>query len=290
MPGARVGLIAPSGLLRDEGDVGRAVESARRMGWETVVGQHVLDREGYLAGPDHHRLDDLNRFSRDDSIDAIWCIRGGYGATRILDGIDYDSWRRHPRTLIGFSDITALHAAIGRRADLVTFHGPTARNTMSDFTHSSLVLATMVAGEHTLGAPAAETFRPGAARGRLAGGNLALLASLQGTPYAPDLDGAILVLEDVNEAVYRIDRMLTQLRSSGALRKIAGIAYGHFTEMQPDADGCSRTLEAVLYETADRCAVPCLNQIPLGHIDDQWTLPLGKEATLDADEKTLTIH
>jgi muramoyltetrapeptide carboxypeptidase len=260
------------------------------MGWETVVGQHVLERDGYLAGPDHHRLDDLNDFSNDNSIDAIWCIRGGYGAMRILDGIDYDAWRKHPKTLIGFSDITALHAAIGRHADVVTFHGPTARAAMSDFTHASLLIATTVAGEHTLEAPDAATFRSGVVRGPLAGGNLALLASLQGTPYAPDLDGAILVLEDVNEEVYRIDRMLTQLRLCGALEGIAGIAYGHFTEIPPDAERRSRTLEAVLYETADRCAVPCLNRIPLGHIDDHWTLPLGAEATLDTDQKTLTIH
>jgi muramoyltetrapeptide carboxypeptidase len=276
--------------LRDEADVGRAVDSARRMGWETVIGEHVLEREGYLAGPDHHRLDDLNRFSRDDSIDGLWCIRGGYGATRILDGIDYEAWRRHPKTLIGFSDITALHAAIGRQAGVVTFHGPTARNAMSDLTYASLLMATTVAGDHTLEAPSAETFRSGVVRGRIVGGNLALLAALQGTPYAPDFDDAILVLEDISEAVYRIDRMLTQLRVAGALKNIAGIAFGHFTDIPPDADGCSRTLESVLYETADRCAVPCINRVPFGHVHDQWTLPLGKDATLDADQKTLTIH
>ncbi|MEO7085973.1 MAG: LD-carboxypeptidase [Gemmatimonadaceae bacterium] len=287
--GSRIALIAPSGLLRDAGDVDRAITSVRRMGWEAVVGDHVLEREGYLAGGDSSRLADLNRFSRDESIDGIWCIRGGYGATRLLDGIDYDAWRAHPKTLIGFSDITALHAAIGRYADLVTFHGPTARNVISDFSIASL-RAAIAGAPQVLVAPESEPMRSGVARGRLAGGNLALLAALQGTPYAPNLNGAILVLEDVSEAVYRIDRMLTQLRLAGALSGLAGIAFGHFTEIQPDADGFSRTLNSVLQETADRCGVPCLTQIPLGHIDDQWTLPLGRDATLDVDKKTLTIH
>src|SRR5262245_23553672 len=113
--GARVALIAPAGPLRDESDLQRAIDSARSFGWEPIVGDYVLERDGYLAGTDTHRLTDLNRFASDPSVDAVWCIRGGYGTMRLLDGIDFDAWCRHPKTLIGYSDITALHASIGAR-------------------------------------------------------------------------------------------------------------------------------------------------------------------------------
>src|SRR4051812_17334429 len=170
-PGARVALVAPSGPLRSESDLEHAVASAREFGWETLVGDHVLEHDGYLAGSDDHRLADLNRFSGDESIDAIWCIRGGYGAMRLLHGIDYDAWRRRPKTLIGYSDITALHSAIGPRADLVTFHGPTARGTITDFSRSSF-RAALIEREQPCGVAAdGVTLRGGRARGRLVGGN-----------------------------------------------------------------------------------------------------------------------
>jgi len=259
------------------------------MGWEPVVGDHVLERTGYLAGPDDSRRSDLNRFAEDPSIDAIWCIRGGYGATRLLNGLDYTAWRDRPRALIGYSDITALHAAIGPRADLVTFHGPTARAHLTDFTRSSLCAA-VTNGAVTLSAPAATTLRGGSASGTLAGGNLAVLTALCGTPFAPRLDGAILVLEDVNEAVYRLDRMLTQLRSTGALDRVSAIAFGHFTDIPEEQSTEIRSLDDLLAEVADQCGVPCVASIPVGHIDDQWTIPLGRTAVLDADAKTLTIE
>jgi muramoyltetrapeptide carboxypeptidase len=288
--GSRVALIAPSGPLRDETDLQHALDSARAMGWDSVVGSYVLERDGYLAGPDEHRLADLNRFATDTTIDGIWCIRGGYGAMRLLEGIDYDAWCRHPKTLIGYSDITALHAAIGDRAELVTFHGPTARGRLTDFSRASLAAA-VVEGANPCGhARDGITLHEGRARGRLVGGNLALMAALCGTTYATSLDGAILVLEDVNEAVYRIDRMLTQLRLSGALPSVAGIAFGHFTEMPEDTAHETRPLLDLLGEVARQCGVPCLANIPLGHIADQWTIPLGAVAELDADARTLTVE
>ena len=259
------------------------------MGWEPVIGDHVLERAGYLAGADDSRRSDLNRFAEDPSIDAVWCIRGGYGATRLLNGLDYTAWRDRPRALIGYSDITALHAAIGPRAELITFHGPTARAHLTDFTRASLHEA-VTNGAATLFAGDAVTLIGGSASGRLAGGNLAVLTALCGTPFAPRLDGAILVLEDVNEAVYRLDRMLTQLRASGALDRVAGIAFGRFTEIPEDQSNETRSLDDLLAEVADQCGVPCIASIPVGHIDDQWTLPLGRMAVLDADAKTLTIE
>ncbi|HEX3865793.1 MAG TPA: LD-carboxypeptidase [Gemmatimonadaceae bacterium] len=288
--GARVALIAPAGPLRDEAELETAINSVRSLGWEPAVGAHVLERDGYLAGSDERRLADLDRFARDDTVAAIWCIRGGYGAMRLLDRLDYDAWRRRPKALIGFSDVTALHCAIGRAADLVTFHGPTARATLSPFSRTSLVEAVCAGASRALLAPAADILHGGRGRGHVTGGNLAIVAALLGTPFAPNFDGAILVLEDVNEAVYRIDRMLTQLRLSGALDRLRGIAFGHFTDVPAEPDDHARPLAAVLGEFAGRCGIPCLANIPLGHIHDQWTLPLGAAATLDADARTLVME
>jgi muramoyltetrapeptide carboxypeptidase len=288
--GARVGLIAPSGPLRDAGDLERATANVRAFGWEPVVGEHVLERDGYLAGSDEHRLADLNRLTTDDSIDGIWCIRGGYGAMRLLHGIDYDAWRRRPRALIGFSDITALHAAIGQRANMVSYHGPTARAELPEVTRDSLAQVLRLRAGDSYTVSGASPVVGGTARGRLAGGNLALVAALVGTPYAWDLDGAILVLEDVLEAVYRIDRMLVQLRESGLLSRLAGIAFGQFTEIPEDRDNIDRPIERILREFAERIGVPCVMNFPIGHVAEHVTLPLGAVAELDADAGTLVIE
>jgi muramoyltetrapeptide carboxypeptidase len=289
LPGSRVALIAPSGPLRGESDLEHAISAVRAFGWEPLVGEHVLEHDSYLAGSDDHRLADLNRFSADESIDAIWCIRGGYGAMRLLHGIDYDAWRRRPKTLIGYSDITALHSAIGPRADLVTFHGPTARGTFTDFSRASFRAAVIDRTQSCGVAPEGVTLRGGKARGRLVGGNLALLAALCGTPYAPRYDGAILVVEDVNESVYRIDRMFTQMKHAGALERLVGVAFGRFTDIPVDEGYEARPLDSLLAEIAAEIDVPCLANIPLGHIADQWTVPLGAVADLDADAKTLNV-
>jgi muramoyltetrapeptide carboxypeptidase len=287
-PGARVALIAPAGPLT-KGDLPRAKENAESLGWEPVVGDHVLEREGYFAGEDDARLEDLNEAVHDDAIDALWFLRGGYGAMRLLDEFDFDALRRRPRALIGYSDITALHAAVGRHAGLVTYHAPTARSKLPPLSRTSLERA-LVRGEDSLGtAEGARVLRGGRARGRLAGGNLTLLASLVGTPYMPDLSGAILVLEDVNEAVYRIDRMLRQLILAGALAGVRGIAAGYFTNSdEQEPGGGRRALDEVLHETAEMLGAPCIAGIPMGHIDDQWTIPLGAVAELDAD--ALEMH
>jgi muramoyltetrapeptide carboxypeptidase len=289
--GARVALVAPAGPLRGDDDLRRAQENARSLGWEAVTGAHVRSKVGYLAGFDAERLTDLNDALDDDRIDAIWCVRGGYGVMRLLDGIDYAAMRRRPKAIIGYSDITALHAAVGTRCETVTFHGPTARAALTPFSRASLERA--LAGADPCGeAPNAETLHGGRARGHLVGGNLALLAALAGTPYAPSYDGAILVVEDVNEAVYRIDRMLTQLRLAGALARCAGIVFGQFTEIPIDAPEESlgaRTLADVLSETAATVGVPCITGAPIGHVADQWTIPLGADAVLDADARTLHV-
>ena len=287
--GARVALIAPAGPLRSSAELDVAAAQAVSFGWEAVVGEHALARHGYLAGTVDERLRDLNAALADDSIDGIWCLRGGYGAMRILDGLDVDAMRRHPRALIGYSDITALHAALSGPADVITFHGPTARASLTGFSRDSLERAVVRHQDSCGVAAAARVLQPGRARGRIVGGNLALLASLCGTRFAPDYTGAILILEDVGEATYRIDRMLRQLAMAGALSAIAGFVYGQFSEGTDPDDASSCALDDVLMEAARIGGVPAIAGAPIGHINDQWTIPIGAMAELDADNRTLHI-
>ena len=288
-PGARVALIAPSGILPDQAHIDRAADNVRSFGWVPVLGENVGRLHGYLAGTDDERLADLNRALRDETIDAIWCIRGGYGAMRLLRGIDYNALRRRPRPLIGFSDITALHAAVHRECGIVSFHGPTARGTMSDFSRDSFERA-LIAQEDSCGrAPAARVLRPGKARGRIAGGNLALVTALMGTPWSVDFDGAILVIEDIDEAVYRVDRMMRQLLLAGELSRCAAIVAGDFRPPSDETAEQNRALDEVLSEVAEEAGIPCLAGAPFGHIEDQWTLPLGATAVLDTDDLSLHV-
>lgn len=290
-PGARVALISPAGALRDRSELERAVDNARALGWDAVVGAHALDRAGYFAGPDADRAADLAATLADPSVDGVWCTRGGYGAMRLLARVDLASLRHRPRAVLGFSDITVLHAAIGVKAGIVSYHGPTGRSSLTAFSRASLVRALVERSDPCGAAPDAMSLRRGRADGRLAGGNLALLAALCGTPYFPDLDGAILVLEDVNEPVYRVDRMLQQLLLAGVLRGVRGIAFGHCTDCdEQTTEGGARTLADVVREVADALSVPCLLGLPVGHIDDQWTLPLGAHAEMDADSPALHVR
>ncbi len=289
--GARVALVAPSGPLRDESELEQARSNVQAFGWEPVSGPNVLSRHGYFAGDDRVRLADLLAALQDPKIDGIWCVRGGYGATRLLPDLPIETIRANPKALIGYSDITALHAA-WQRAGLVSFHAPTARAEITTFSRSSFA-AVMNRDEQMFSAqqmPDASTLVRGTARGRLAGGNLALAASLCGTPWAIDFRDAIVVLEDINEATYRLERMLLQLRLAGAFEGCRGLVLGHFTDCPPESDDGARSLHALALECAELLEVPAVLGAPVGHIADQWTLPLGMLATLDATACTLELH
>jgi muramoyltetrapeptide carboxypeptidase len=287
-------------LERDH--IHRAVELCRALDYDPVVAEHAAGRYGYLAGTDAERLADLNAAIRDRAIDAIWCLRGGYGITRILDGVDFAALARAPKPVIGLSDITALLAGVTRVSGLVAFHAPVARHAMPAFSrrHFERVLTCAEPAGLLERLPAPPdvllpqgdrivSLREGIAEGPLAGGNLSLLQCLIGTRWFPDLDGAILVLEDVNEDLYRVDRMLAHLRSVGALSRLAGVAIGRFTEMKcHNADGVFGFDEVLSHYLAP-LGVPVALGFPFGHIDDQWTLPLGARARLDAGRGVLEI-
>ncbi|HET6764809.1 MAG TPA: LD-carboxypeptidase [Longimicrobiaceae bacterium] len=293
-PGARVALVAAAGPL-PEGAVDRAVERVQAWGWEPVVGENARARTGFLAGSDAARAGDLNRALRDPRIDGIWLLRGGYGTMRILDAVDWAALVDRPRVVIGYSDNTALHLGM-QRLDLVGFHGPhPATAEMTEFSAEGLRRA--VTRPHPAGllpfpgdGPGrAGTLVPGTAEGRLVGGNLALLAATVGTDYAVDARGAILFFEEVGEPAYRLDRMLTQLLLSGVLDGVAGIAVGAISE-SPDADRPDLPSAADLVrERLAPLGVPIAIGFPFGHVDDNWTLPVGIAARLDADAGTLEV-
>jgi muramoyltetrapeptide carboxypeptidase len=287
--GARVALVSASGPLRGEEDVARAESHVHAFGWEPVRGAHVLDRLGYLAGGDAERLRDLQWALDDDDIDAVWCVRGGYGMTRIIRDVKLDTFAARPKAVIGFSDVTALHCAVAARVGVVSFHAATARAVLPEMSAASLQTAVMQRGDPCGVWADARPVRSGAVRGRLAGGNLALLAALCGTPDALSGAGAIIVLEDINESAYRVDRMLRQLEASGAFRGCVGLAIGQFTAVPADENTDAMTTDALVEELAMRLCVPCLANLPVGHIADQWTLPLGAQAVLDVDACRLAV-
>lgn len=287
--GSRVALVAPSGPLRGAEDVERAMSTAESLGWEPVVAPGVLQRTGYFAGDDESRAADLNAAIADPAIDGIWCLRGGYGAMRLLGMLDLSPLRTKPKPLLGYSDITALHSA-WQRAGVISYHAPVARGELTDFSRESLQRAVIMRGDSAGAAPQAEALREGRATGRLAGGNLALVAALCGTAWAISFRDAIAVLEDVNESIYRVDRMLIQLRLSGAFDGCKGIVFGQCTDCPEAADDGARSLRDVVLETANALNVPALLGVPLGHISDQWTLPLGAMAVLDTRGKTLQVQ
>lgn len=302
IPGSRVALIAPAGPLLERDDLTRAEALCRALGYEPVPGRNALNCYGYLAGTDDERLSDLNHALQDSSLSAVWCIRGGYGITRLLDRVDFAAMARRPKVLIGFSDITALLNAVSRAAGVVTFHGPVARASMPAFSrgHFDRVLTrpeplgrlgrlpepadVLVPQEQRI-----VTLRGGIAEGPLAGGNLSLLQCLIGTPWFPDLTGAILFLEDVGEHLYRVDRVLAQLRTIGALQRLAGIVVGRFTELERAGRDGAFGLDQVLATYLAPLNIPVAYGFPIGHIDAQWTLPLGVRARLDADAGELEL-
>ena len=302
VPGARVALVAPAGPLLERDDLRRAEELVRALGCLPHLGRHADAHHGYLAGTDPERVADLNDALGSPAVDAIWCIRGGFGITRILDQVDFAAFARHPKPVIGYSDITALLVALHKETGVPTFHGPIARHGLTPFSRARfervlmqpeapgvlepLPIATgmLVPREHRI-----VTLTAGTAEGRLVGGNLSLLQCLLGTRFMPDLRGAILFLEDVGEEVYRIDRMLSHLRLAGALDGLAGVVVGQFTEMgRRGADG-AMGFDRVLAHYLEPLGVPVAMGFPIGHVDDQWTLPVGIRARLDADAGRLAL-
>jgi muramoyltetrapeptide carboxypeptidase len=289
--GDAVAVVAPSGPVRPDA-LRRGCAVLEGLGLRVRVGRHVLERGTHLpanlAGPDLYRAGDLEEAWCDPEVRAVVCARGGYGATRLLPLLDWERMgAAAPPLLIGASDATALHAAVAARLGVASLFGPMPATAVlggsprpDPETVAALRRALTEAGPLRLGAPAARALVPGRARGRAVGGTLSLLAALAGTPWLPESRGALLVLEDVGEAPYRVDRMLTQLEQAGWLRGVAGVVLGSW-------ERCG-DVQPVLRDRLAGLGVPVLGGLPVGHGRPQLSLPLGVPATLDADAGTLT--
>lgn len=249
-------------------------------------------RDGYLAGPDHIRAQDIMDMFLDDRVGAILCTRGGYGSARLLEQLDYGVIRRHPKILVGFSDITALSLSLFAGAGLVTFAGPMvtaefASGILPETEQAFWEMLTVRSEHRWLSRGEERTYVEGIAEGFLLGGNLTVFCSLIGTPFMPDLHSAILFFEDVGEEIYRIDRMFLQLKQAGILEHAAGIVLGSFTAI-PDSDQ-HRDLEVVFREYLLPLNIPVMMDFPFGHIPLKMTLPLGARVHLDTGRRQLSL-
>jgi muramoyltetrapeptide carboxypeptidase len=266
-----------------------AIQILRGWGLTVEVADHVYDHASYLAGTDADRLADLNAAFRDPNVRGVFTARGGYGTQRIVDGLDLGAVRRDPKVFVGFSDITSLHGKLSRTG-LATIYGPSTNNPDS---MESLRRAVMTTDPVVLtrdpAEPSAAVSVPGKATGVLRGGNLTMLDTGVGTGDFPDLAGAILLIEDVDEAPYSYDRMLTHLRRSGALAKLRGVVVGQLVNAGTPAAGEWDAASAISDRVGD-LGVPVLGGIRVGHgAAGQLTVPLGVKATIDVAAGTLTV-
>jgi len=309
-PGDTIQLIAPAGAPQEK-RVRLAAERLEALGYIVLIPEGFFERTGYIAGDDDTRAAELNAAFADPDVDAVFPVAGGFGTTRILNQLDYDTIAANPKPFIGFSDITGLHLAFHKKANLVTFHSPNpqwglgSKSGMNPFAEKTFWRALLGPGEDqdpgSLGYtidPAADNPEPkvkiravagGQGTGQVIGGNLALVTALMGTPYEIETQGKILFLEDVNEAPYRVDRMLRTLKDAGKLDGLAGVVLGRFTKGEADEkDG--HTIDDVFDDYFADAPYPVLAHFPAGHVSDNATIPFGVPATLDADTQTLRFN
>jgi len=290
-PGATIAIVAPAAPCEAELEGATAV--LEQAGYRVRLGKSVGPVTGYLAGEDQLRAADLMDQFKDDSVQAILCLRGGYGCGRLLPLLDFAEIRRHPKLFIGYSDITALHLALQERAALATVHGPMLCNLLPDRRPTKYTTSALLTGlqkpfasgqfQQARGHRLRWLYPPGdkPVSGRIMGGNLTVLASLVGTPYQLQGDGAILFLEDVGEAAYRLDRMLNQLTQSGLIDRVQAVVFGDFTDCQPTKpEPGDYSVPEVLEHYAQRWQKPCLAGLSAGHGRQNGWLPLGVMATL----------
>ncbi|GAB5520600.1 MAG: LD-carboxypeptidase [Rhodothermales bacterium] len=288
--------------MHDRADVGIIEDTMAALGLRTVFGPNAFAQYGYLGGTDDERAADVHWAFSNPEIDIILAFRGGWGCNRLLPMLDYDLIASNPKPLLGYSDITGLLIALYAKVGLVSFHTASGLSTWNTFTvdYIQRVLfdaeAVYFANPTDPGNRLARTkdrtvtLTPGTARGRLVGGNLTVLSAMVGSDYMPDWSGHILFLEDIGEAVYRVDRMLTQLRLAGILEQISGFVFGQCTNCDPDSGGYgSLTMDQVLDDHLKPYGIPAFRGAMIGHIADKFTVPVGIEAEMDADAGTITM-
>ncbi|MBC7918398.1 MAG: LD-carboxypeptidase [Rhodoferax sp.] len=300
--GACIGVVSPGGLMEAEA-LEKCVRKVEALGFKVRLGDNVLARHGHKAGTVAHRVADLHTMFADDSVDAIWTTRGGYGSSALLPHLDYALIRRKPKILIGYSDITALHLGIYQHTGLVTFHGPVLWSSFSDYSleHIRKILMEpapryeMALSADNLAKGASNpayiprTLHAGVAEGPLLGGNLSVLCNLLGTRHMPALQKHLLFLEEITETPKKIDRMLTQLRLTPGFDSLTGVVCGVFDDCIPTDTDPTQTLDEVLDENFAAFSKPVVYGYSFGHVSRQYTLPQGIRARLDTEAQTLTL-
>ena len=287
--GDTIGVVAPASPV-DKEKADMAAGALEELGFKAVLGESCYGKYGYLSGSDELRAGDINSMFKDKNIDGIFCLRGGYGALRILDMLDYEMIRKNPKVFAGYSDITAIHGALGRKCGLVTFHGPMVASSMIDGfdEYSRDVFMRAITSKQPLGAicnPCGEAVKclvPGEAGGKLTGGNLTLISLTLGTPYEIDTKDKLLFIEDVGEATYRIDGMLSHLKLAGKLDECRGIILGNFKNCSPKNERDLSLME-VIRDIIEPLGKPVVYNLLSGHCVPNITLPLGVHARMDAE-------
>ena len=295
--GDTIGVVSPAGPLdetrQERLDLGLAY--FQQLGYSTIEGKFTRKQTGFFAGSDEQRARDFNDMLHNPDVKAIFSTRGGYGVARILDKIDYKAAHDFPKIIIGYSDVTALSLALYEKAGLVTFSGPMAAIELFD--PSPLTANSMwdilLGKTPTLRAKVNDNvwqqISPGVTEGRLLGGCLSVVVSLIGTPYCPDLNGAILLLEDVSEDLYKIDRLFSQLKNAGILQAVNGIILGHFVDIIPDSSHNPVEFDDIISYYCAPLKIPVLSNFPYGHVPLKYTLPIGCSVRLDAEAGTLKL-
>ena len=302
-PGGTIGVAAPASPYDSRSEVLRGVEWWEARGYEVKLAEHVFARDDYVAGGAKERADDLNALFADPEVDVVQALQGGYGSAQTIPYLDFDAIAANPKPFVGFSDITALHTAIGRNTGLPTFYGNglvgVGDPEVTEFTRSRLL--EVLSGDATGPVPASpddpyvRAIRGGKVTAPLVGGCLWLLMQTLGTPWEIGLDGAIFFFEDYKSAPYYVDGQLTQLAHAGKLDKVAGVVVGELEgcdwgDLRPVSDWArSRSIEDVLEEHLEPLGVPVMYRLPLGHGKHLASIPLGVRYTLDADARTLTV-
>ena len=280
--------VVATGFAAKRRDLQRGVRALESMGYRVLLGEHVHERDGYLAGNDFARLDDLLGSLDRPDIAAIWFARGGYGTTRLLQYLKPKHLRRSRPSLIGYSDLTALFAAALKQTDRRCLYGPVVTELGDPDSFNATSLRAALAGRPQRWRVAQRQFWcAGSAEGRLLGGNLTVLNALAGTPYQPSMKDAVLLLEDVGEPTYRVDRMLTQMRDAGYFRGLRGVLLGSMVAPKRKRFPPDRDLRDVIVECFEPLEIPVVAELPIGHLPDKRTVPLGAPVQLDGAARRL---
>lgn len=288
--GDTIGMISPASSLPEYLSYQQIVQKIEQLGFKVKVGQHAKDQYGYFAGTDKNRAEDLNTMFADTEVDAIIPFRGGWGCNRILEYIDFDGIAENPKPLIGFSDITSLLLSIYAKTGLVTYHGPVGKSAWTDYTtahfRKTLMQPDPFTMKNTLGD--IQTITGGKASGKLLGGNLTVMTAMFGSEFLPEWEGSILFVEEVGEEIYRVDRMLTQLRLAGVFDKINGFIFGKCVGCEAE-EGPHFTLKEIINQHLAEFNIPTYIGANIGHIDDMITVPVGLNAEIDANKGSIRL-